>query len=146
MPGPRRVVKHDRRSEVLAYDYPLLGALWTMFIFFLWIIWFFLLFRVIVDIFRSHDMGGWAKAVWLLCVIVLPFLGVFVYVIARGDAMSRHDVETAQAQKEAFDAYVRETAGTGGSADQLAKLADLRERGVLSEAEFEREKTKILTA
>jgi Short C-terminal domain/Phospholipase_D-nuclease N-terminal len=140
---------------MLAYDYPLLGALWTMFVFFLWIVWFFLLFRVIGDIFRSRDLGGWAKTVWLLAVIVLPFLGVFAYVIARGDAMSQRDVDAARAQKQAFDQYVRETAGTagtagtggaGGSADELAKLADLRRQGVLTDAEYESQKAKVLTA
>jgi hypothetical protein len=131
---------------MLAYDYPLLGALWTMFVFFLWIVWFFLLFRVVADIFRSHDLSGWGKAAWLAFVILLPFLGVFAYVIARGDAMGQRDVDAARAQKQAFDAYVRETAGTGGSADQLAKLADLRRQGVISEAEFESEKAKVLTS
>ncbi|HEY8526583.1 MAG TPA: SHOCT domain-containing protein [Acidimicrobiales bacterium] len=129
---------------MLAYDYPLLGALWTMFVFFLWIVWFFVLFRVIADIFRSHDLSGWGKAAWLIFVIVLPFLGVFAYVVARGSAMSRHEVEAAEARRQAFDSYVRDAAGGGGSADQLAKLADLRERGVIDETEFAREKAKIL--
>jgi hypothetical protein len=130
---------------MLAYDYPLLGALWTMFAFFLWIAWFFLLFRVIADVFRSHDLGGLAKTAWLVAVLVLPFVGVFAYVIARGDDMGRRDVEQADAQKQAFDAYVRETAGSGGSADELAKLADLRRQGVITDAEFEQQKAKVLT-
>jgi Short C-terminal domain/Phospholipase_D-nuclease N-terminal len=134
---------------MLAYDYPLLGALWTMFVFFLWIAWFFLLFRVVADIFRSDDLGGWGKTLWLIAVIVLPFLGVFAYVVARGDSMGRRDVDAARAQKQAFDQYVRETAGTagaGGSADELAKLADLRRQGVLTDAEYESQKAKVLTA
>jgi type VI protein secretion system component VasK len=130
---------------MLAYDYPLLGVLWSMFVFFLWIAWFFLLFRVIADIFRSHDLGGWAKAAWLIGVLVLPFVGVFAYVIARGDAMGRRDVEASQSQKQAFDSYVRDVAHNGGSADQLAKLADLRQSGVITDAEFEREKSKVLS-
>ncbi len=129
---------------MLAYDYPLLGALWTMFVFFLWIIWFYMLFKVMADVFRDHELGGWAKAAWLAFVILLPFLGVFVYVIARGDSMARRDVDAAESQKHAFDSYVRDVAGTGGSADELAKLADLRQRGVISEAEFDREKAKVL--
>jgi len=151
VPSPGGVVdsrcqlRSRRRTDVLAYDYPLLGVLWTMFVLFLWIMWFVLLIRVVADIFRSHDLGGWAKAVWLLFVIVLPFLGVFAYVIARGDAMGRRDVEAMRAQKETFDSYVRDVAGTGGSADQLAKLADLRQQGVITDAEFEREKTKVLS-
>jgi hypothetical protein len=129
---------------LFAYDYPLLGVLWTMFVFLLWITWFFLLFRVVADIFRSHDLGGLGKAAWLFFVIVLPFLGVFIYVIARGEAMGRRDIEAAQAQKQAFDSYVRGVAGDGGTADQLAKLADLRQQGVITDAEFEREKAKVL--
>jgi hypothetical protein len=151
-PSPARVVvsglhRTDRRSEMLAYDYPLLAALWTMLVFFLWIAWFFLLFRVIADIFRSHDLSGWGKTAWMIAIIVLPFLGVFAYVIARGDGMTHRDVEAARAQKQAFDTYVRETAGTAGtgSADELAKLADLRRQGVLTDAEYESQKAKVLT-
>ncbi len=134
---------------MLAYDYPLLGALWTMFGFFLWIAWFFLLFRVIADVFRSHDLSGWGKTAWLVAVLVLPFVGVFAYVIARGDEMGRRDVAQAEAQKQAFDSYVRTAArngGSGGSADELAKLADLRRQGVINAAEFERQKAKVLAS
>jgi hypothetical protein len=130
---------------VLAYDYPVLGVFWSMLVFFLWIMWFFLLFRVIADVFRSDDLGGWAKAAWLIFVLLVPFLGVFVYVIARGDEMGRRDVAQAQARDQAFQSYVRETAGTGGSVDQLAKLADLRDRGVINDAEFEQQKAKVLS-
>jgi hypothetical protein len=130
---------------LLAYDYPLLGVLWTMFVFLLWITWFFLLFRVVTDIFRSHDLSGWGKAAWLFFVIVLPFLGVFAYVIARGDAMGRRDIEAAQANKQAFDSYVRDVAGDGSTADELTKLADLRQQGVITDAEFERQKAKVLS-
>ena len=130
---------------MLAYDYPVLGVFWSMLVFFLWIMWFFLLFRVIGDIFRSDDLSGWGKAAWLIFVLVVPFLGVFVYVIARGDAMGRRDVARAQAQDQAFQSYVRDAAGTGGSVDQLAKLADLRDRGVISDAEFEQQKAKVLS-
>ena len=131
---------------MFAYDYPVLGVFWSMFIFFLWVLWFFLLFRVIADVFRSHDLGGVAKTLWLVFVLLVPFLGVFVYVIARGDGMGRRDIEHAQARDQAFQAYVRETAGsTGGSVDQLHKLADLRDRGVINDAEFEQQKAKILS-
>src|SRR5215468_11056777 len=118
--------------------YPLLNAFWTMLWFFLWILWFFLLFRVILDIFRSKDLGGWGKAGWLIFVIILPFLGVFIYLIARGHSMNERDVQDAQARDQAMRAYVRDAAqGSGGTADELAKLADLRDRGVISEAEFQ---------
>lgn len=129
---------------MLAYDYPLLGLFWTMLWLFLWIAWFFMLFRVIGDIFRSRDLGGFAKAVWLIFVVVLPFLGVLVYVIARGHAMGERDLETARSQEQAFQAYVRDAAGTTGTADELVKLSDLKERGVITEAEFQQQKAKLL--
>jgi hypothetical protein len=130
---------------VLAYDYPLLGVFWTMMWWFLWIAWIVLLFRVIGDIFRSDDIGGFAKAMWSLFVIILPWLGVLVYLIARGRSMSSRDYQQAQASEAAFRSYVQEAAGSGGgSADELTKLADLRDRGVLSEDEFQQQKAKLL--
>ncbi|MFF9405472.1 SHOCT domain-containing protein [Streptomyces anandii] len=130
----------------LAYDYPLLSAFWTMLWFFLWIMWFVLLFRVVVDIFRDDDMGGWAKAGWLVFCIVLPFLGVFVYVIARGKTMGQREVAQAQRQQEAFNSYIRETAGGGKShVDELARLSELRTRGDISDEEFARAKQMILS-
>lgn len=125
-------------------QYPLLDAFLTMLYFFLWILWIFLVFRIFSDIFRSRDLSGWGKAGWLVLVIVLPFLGVFIYVLARGGSMHDRDVAQARAQNEAFQSYVREAAGTASSADQLAKLADLRQRGVIDEAEFTAEKARIL--
>ena len=132
---------------MLAYSYPLLGAFWTLLWLSLWIIWIFLLFRVIIDIFRSHDLSGWGKAGWLIFVIVLPFLGVFIYLIARGDEMGQRDVQDAQARDQEYRAYVQDAAAgqSPSGADQLAKLADLRDRGVISQAEFDQEKTKILS-
>jgi Short C-terminal domain/Phospholipase_D-nuclease N-terminal len=131
--------------KLIAYDYPFLGVFWTMLVFFLWIAWFFILFRVIFDIFRSHDLSGWAKALWLIFVIFLPFLGVFVYVIARGHKMTERDVAHAQQQEQAFQDYVRKTAGTGGTADELTKLAALKDQGTISETEFEQQKAKLLS-
>ena len=126
-------------------DYPLLNAFWTMLYFFIWILWIFLVIRVIFDIFRSRDLSGWGKAAWLILVVIVPFLGVFIYVIARGGKMHERDVQQANAQNEAFQSYVRDAAGQT-SADQLAKLADLHNKGVISDQEFEREKAKILAA
>jgi hypothetical protein len=123
---------------------PLLDAFLTMMWFFLWVLWFFLLFRIIVDIFRSKDMNGWGKAGWLAFVIILPFLGVFVYLIARGHKMAERDVTQAQQQDQAFRAYVREAADGASTADELTKLADLRDRGVITEADFQQGKDKIL--
>ncbi|MEV4947654.1 SHOCT domain-containing protein [Streptomyces sp. NPDC053755] len=130
----------------LAYDFPLLGAFWTMLWFFLWIMWFILLFRIIMDIFRDDSMSGWAKAGWLVFCIVLPFLGVFVYVIARGKNMGRREMAQARAQQEEFNAYIRDTAGSGtSSAEELAKLAEIRDKGVITEEEFRRAKEKVLS-
>ncbi len=125
-------------------SYPLLDAFLTMLWFFLWILWIFLLVWIIMDVFRSHDLSGWAKALWLIFIIVLPFLGVLVYLIVRGGSMQERQVRQARAQDEAMRAYVKDAAGTS-SADELAKLADLRDRGVISEAEFQAGKAKILT-
>jgi len=102
------------------------------------------LFRVILDIFRSKDLGGWGKAGWLIFVCILPFLGVFVYLIARGSKMNQRDMEDAQARDQAMRAYVRDAAQEGSTADELAKLADLRDRGVISEGEFQQSKAKVL--
>jgi hypothetical protein len=124
---------------------PLLDVFLTMMWFFLWVLWLFLLFRVIMDIFRSRDLGGWGKAGWLVFVIVLPFLGVLVYLIARGGKMHERDARQAQAQDEAFRSYVRDAAQDGGgTADELAKLADLHDHGVINDADYEAGKEKVL--
>jgi Short C-terminal domain/Phospholipase_D-nuclease N-terminal len=126
--------------------YPLLDVFLTMMWFFIWFLWIFLLVRVIFDIFRSHEMSGWGKAGWLIFVIILPFLGVFVYLIARGHKMAEHDERDRQAQQEQFKQYVQQAAGTsGGSAEELNKLADLHSRGVLTDEEFAAQKAKILS-
>ena len=129
-------------------NYPLLNVFWTIFEVFLWVVWFWILITVFIDIFRSHDMGGLAKALWVIFIIVLPFLGVFVYLIARGGKMHERAAEQAAQQQKAFDQYVKQAAGTPGesSADQLHKLADLKSQGVLTDAEFESQKAKILAS
>ena len=129
---------------MLAYTYPLLDLFGTMLGLFVFIIWFWLLVVIFGDIFRSRDMGGGAKAVWVIFVIVLPFLGIFVYLIARGGKMHERAVEASQAQQQAFDDYVKQAAGAYSSADDLAKLADLKEKGVITDAEFEAQKAKLL--
>jgi ABC-type multidrug transport system fused ATPase/permease subunit len=130
------------------YQYPILDFFLTMLYFFLFIIWIWLLITVFIDIFRSHDMGGWAKALWVIFIIILPFLGVLVYLIARGGKMHERAAQEAAQQQKAFDQYVRQAAGTPGasSADQLSKLADLKSQGVLTDAEFETQKAKILAS
>ena len=127
-----------------SYSYPLLGAFWTIFIIFLWVIWFWILITIIIDLFRSHDLSGFAKALWFIFIIFLPLIGVLVYLIARGGKMHEHAVKQAQQQQAEFRSYVQEAAGSASPADQLAKLADLRDRGVITAEEFEREKAKIL--
>jgi hypothetical protein len=130
------------------YQYPILDFFLTMLYFFLFIIWIWLLITVFMDVFRSHDMGGVAKALWVIFIIVLPFLGVFVYLIARGGKMHERQAQQAAQQQQAFDQYVREAAGTSGAdtASQLSKLADLKSQGVLTDAEFEAQKAKILAS
>jgi len=126
-------------------DYPALNIFWTMLWLFLWILWLFLVFRIITDIFRSKDLGGWGKAGWSLFVIVLPFLGVLSYVIVRGSSMQTREQGEAQQSEEAFRSYVQEAAGTGDISTQLTKLADLRDRGVLTDQEFAAQKAKLLS-
>jgi ABC-type multidrug transport system fused ATPase/permease subunit len=129
---------------MIASSYPILDAFLTMLYFFLFIIWIWLLIMVFVDIFRSHDMGGFAKALWVIFVIILPFLGVFVYLIARGGKMHERAAQEAADQQAAFDSYVKQTAGSGDTATQLQKLADLKSQGVINDAEFESQKAKLL--
>jgi hypothetical protein len=139
---------HMRETMPLAssYSYPLLGAFWTIFEIFLWILWFWVLIYVFVDIFRSRDLSGWGKALWFLFVLIIPLIGVLVYVIARGGKMHEHTVQAEQQQDQAFRSYVQDVAASPSPADQLTKLADLRDRGVITPEEFEREKAKILAA
>jgi hypothetical protein len=129
---------------MLAYDYPLLGLFWSMFVFFLFFAWLMLLFRVFGDIFRNREMGGLGKAIWSIFVILVPFLGVFVYLIAHGHDMTQRDIDRAQESDAQFRAYVQDTAGTGGSADELEKLARLRDSGVITAEEFAVQKAKVL--
>ncbi|HLN66126.1 MAG TPA: SHOCT domain-containing protein [Streptosporangiaceae bacterium] len=129
-----------------SYSYPLLGAFWTILEIFLWVIWIWILIYVFIDIFRSHDLSGWAKALWFLFVLLIPLIGVLVYLIARGGKMQEHAAQEAQQQDEAARQYIQQAAGSGNSADQLAKLADLRDRGVITAQEFDTEKAKILAS
>ncbi|MFF0293411.1 SHOCT domain-containing protein [Kitasatospora sp. NPDC004615] len=136
-------------------DYPLLNIFWTMLELFLWILWFFLLFKIIGDIFRSQDMGGGAKAGWTVLVILLPFLGVLIYLIVRGGSMHERDLAQAQQADAAFQDYIRRAAGTapasgtaeGGSkghVDDLQRLADLKNTGAITDEEYQRAKDKLL--
>ena len=133
---------------MFASSYPVLDAFLTILYFFHFIIRIWLLIMVFMDIFRSHDLGGLAKALWVIFIIILPFLGVFIYLIARGGKMHERAAQQAAAQQKAFDQYVKQAAGTPGAdtASQLSKLADLKAQGVLTDAEFDAQKAKILAS
>ncbi|MFF8840953.1 SHOCT domain-containing protein [Streptomyces sp. NPDC015130] len=128
-------------------DYPLLDLFWTMLWFFLWIMWLFLLFKIITDIFRDDELSGWGKAGWLILCLLLPFLGVLVYVIVRGTGMTQREMARARESEAAFQDYIRTSASTspgGGSAAELSRLAELKKRGALTEEEFQQAKAKLL--
>jgi Short C-terminal domain/Phospholipase_D-nuclease N-terminal len=127
-----------------SYSYPLLGAFWTILEIFLWVLWIWVLIYVFIDIFRSHDLSGWGKAGWFIFVLFIPLIGVLVYLIARGGEMQQRAVQQAQEQDREARHYIQQAAGTPTPADQLTKLAELRDRGVITADEFEREKAKIL--
>ena len=130
----------------LAEDFGTGQVFWSMLWFFLWFIWIWLLIVVFSDIFRSSDLGGWGKALWTIFVVILPYLGVFVYLIARGKKMHEHGVQAARQQDAAMRQYVQSVVSSDGhgGADEIARLAELRDKGVLSEDEFNRAKAKAL--
>jgi hypothetical protein len=127
---------------LIAADYPFLDVLWTMILFFAWVAWIWIVITVFIDLFRRDDIGGWGKAGWVVFVIVLPFLGVLVYLIAQHEGMRERSVREARSEQAAFDQYVRETAG--GSAAEIAKAKELLEAGTISQAEFDAIKAKAL--
>ena len=129
-------------------DYPLLNLFLTMLYFFLWIAWLFLLFRIIIDIFRSQDLGGWGKAGWTILILFVPFLGVLIYLIARGSSMQERDLQQARDSRQAMDKYITETvkgaAPSTSPVDELTKLADLHKSGAINDDEFAAMKAKVL--
>jgi hypothetical protein len=130
---------------VVAVSYPFLDLMWTMAVFFLWILWIWLLFTVFADIFRRHDLSGWGKAAWIVFVILLPFLGVFVYLITQNVGMTERNLERSRAERDRFDDYVRSTAGGGGgAAAEIDKAKQLLDSGAITQAEFEALKQKAL--
>ena len=129
---------------VFAADYPFLDILGTMLVFFGFVIWFWLLIRVFGDVFRRNDIGGWAKFFWSVFVIVIPLLGVLIYLIAQGEKIGERDMEAAKVQKTEFDAYVREAAGNGGPGNEIAQAKQLLDSGAISQAEFDRIKQQAL--
>jgi Short C-terminal domain/Phospholipase_D-nuclease N-terminal len=131
---------------MLAADYPFLDVLWTMLIFFAWVIWFWLLITVFADIFRRHDIGGGVKVLWCIFVIILPFLGVFIYLIAESKGMQERNVKQAEAQRQQFDTYVQSVASTGGAAGEIERAKGLLDSGAITQEEFEAIKRKALAA
>ena len=127
---------------LIAADYPFLDVLWTMILFFAWIAWIWIAITCFADIFRRHDIGGWSKALWIVFIIVLPFLGVLVYLIAQNDGMHERSVRQVEEQRAAFDTYVREAAG--GSAAEIAKAKELLDAGAITQEEYDAIKAKAL--
>jgi ABC-type multidrug transport system fused ATPase/permease subunit len=127
---------------LVAADYPFLDVLWTMILFFAWVAWIWIVVTVLIDVFRRDDIGGWSKAAWVVFVIVLPFLGVLIYLIAQHDGMRERSERQARAQREAYDSYVRETAG--GSATEIATAKELLDAGAITQEEFDAIKAKAL--
>jgi hypothetical protein len=128
---------------VIAADYPFMDVLWSMLIFFLWVVWIWIVVTVLIDIFRRSDIGGWAKAAWVIFVVILPWLGVLIYLIVQHDGMRERSMSQAQAQRQQFDDYVRTTAG-GGSAGEIAKAKELLDAGAITQEEFAALKAKAL--
>jgi type VI protein secretion system component VasK len=129
-------------------SYPLLNLFWTMCILFLWVLWIWILIWVFIDIFRSHDLSGWAKTLWFLFVLFIPLIGVLVYLIARGGSMQERAAQQAQQQDQELRSQVQQAAASSpaSTADQLSKLVGLRDRGDISAEEYEREKARVLAA
>ena len=128
---------------VIAADYPFLDVFWTIIIFFFWVIWIWIVITVLIDVFRRDDIGGFAKALWVIFVVILPWLGVLIYLIVEHDGMRERSIKQAEAQKQQFDSYVREAAG--GSADEIAKAKQLLDQGAITQEEFDALKAKALS-
>ncbi|MGH3136098.1 MAG: SHOCT domain-containing protein [Gaiellaceae bacterium] len=131
---------------LLGAVYPFLEVMWTMFVIFALIIWFCILITVFADIFRRHDTSGFTKVLWMIFIIVLPFLGVFIYLIANHDGMTERNIEKAQAQQAQMDQYVKSVAGSGGAAAEIEKAKGLLDSGAITQAEFDSIKSKALAA
>jgi len=131
---------------LIAADYPFLDVVWTMFIFFAWVIWFWLLITVFSDVFRRHDIGGGAKTLWLIFVILLPFLGVFIYLLTQNDGITQRNLDRAKGQQAQLDEYVRATAGSGSAASEIEKAKSLLDSGAITQPEFDAIKQKALAA
>jgi Short C-terminal domain/Phospholipase_D-nuclease N-terminal len=130
---------------VTASSYPFLNILWTTLIFFAWVIFIWIAITVLIDVFRRHDISGWGKAAWVIFVVILPWIGVLVYLIANHDGMAERRMKDTQVSQAQFDDYVRTTAGTGGAASEIEKAKQLLDSGTITQAEFDAIKAKALT-
>ncbi|MGZ6574471.1 MAG: SHOCT domain-containing protein [Solirubrobacteraceae bacterium] len=128
----------------IAADYPFLDVLWTMIIFFTWVVWIWIMVVILTDVFRRRDISGWGKALWVIFLIVLPFLGALVYLIAEHDGMAQRQADAARGQKEQMDEYVRSVASTGGAAAEIDKAKQLLDSGAITQTEFDAIKAKAL--
>jgi Phospholipase_D-nuclease N-terminal/Short C-terminal domain len=128
----------------IAADYPFLDVLWTMIIFFTWVVWIWIMVVILTDVFRRRDISGWGKALWVIFLIVLPFLGALVYLIAQHDGMAQRQSDAARGQKAEMDEYVRSVAGSGGPAAEIDKAKQLLDSGAISQTEFDAIKAKAL--
>jgi hypothetical protein len=131
---------------IIASSYPFLGILWSMLIFFAFVIWIWIAITVFIDLFRRHDVGGWAKALWVIFIIIAPFLGVLIYLIAYHQGMAERSNKEAQQAQTQFDDYVRQTAGSGGAASEIEKAKGLLDSGAITQAEFDAIKAKALSS
>src|SRR3954463_8870344 len=129
---------------IAATDYPFLDILWTMIIFFSWVVWIWMMIVILTDVFRRRDISGWSKAAWTVFLIVLPFLGALVYLIAQHDGMAERQAEAARGQKAQMDDYVRSVAGSGGAAGEIDKAKQLLDSGAINQTEFDALKAKAL--
>jgi general stress protein CsbA len=130
---------------VIAADYPFMNVLWSMIIFFAWVAWIWILITILTDVFRRHDIGGWTKALWTIFLVVIPFLGVLVYLVAQHDGMAERQQKDVQAQQAQFDSYVRQAAGTGGgAASEIEKAKALLDSGAITQSEFDTLKAKAV--
>ena len=129
---------------IIAADYPFLNILWTMIIFFVWVVWIWMMIAILTDVFRRHDLSGWGKASWTLFLIVLPFLGALIYLTTQGEGMAHRSVRDAQGQREQMDEYVRSVAGNGGPAAEIDKAKQLLDSGAIDQGEYAAIKAKAL--
>jgi phospholipase D-like protein/putative oligomerization/nucleic acid binding protein len=128
----------------IAADYPFLDILWTMIIFFTWVVWIWIMVVILTDVFRRRDISGWGKALWVIFLIVLPFLGALVYLIAQHDGMADRQAEAERGQKKQMDEYVKSVAGSGGPAAEIDTAKQLLDSGAIDQTEFDALKAKAL--